>query len=402
MLSFEEALELIEASVQPAVATTVRLADSLGLALAAAIVSDSDSPPFDKALMDGFAVRASDLADPETCFEIVGELTAGQVPDRVVGTREAVRIMTGAPIPDGSDAVVRIEDAVVEGGQVRFAGDPVPAGRNVLRRGTAMRRGEAVIPAGRVLRAQELGLLAELGRASVPVIPRPSVALLATGDELVPVEQTPGPGQIRNSNETMLQGQLSQMGCDVDPLGIARDDAEVLGELIRKGLEHDVLCLSGGVSMGRLDLVPAALASCGVREVFHKVHLKPGKPIWYGVLDAEDGRRRHIFGLPGNPVSSMVCCELFVQTAVRRLSGRAPGRPVPAPAKLAAAYEQRSDRPTFLPARCEAGLEGRSVTPIGWKGSADLRSTVDANCMAYFPAGPQDYSAGEIVDIYTW
>jgi molybdopterin molybdotransferase len=154
--------------------------------------------------------------------------------------------------------------------------------------------------------------------------------------------------------------------------------------------------------MGTLDLVPATLANCGVREVFHKVQLKPGKPIWYGVLDAPDGRRRHIFGLPGNPVSSMVCCELFVRTAVRRLNGMTPARPVPVPARLAVSHTHRDDRPTFFPAHCETTIDGPRVTPLGWKGSADLRSTVEANGMAFFPAGPHDYAAGDVIDVYAW
>lgn len=402
MLTVDQALELIEASVRPAAPVSAPLHAARGLTLEADIVSDIDSPPFDKALMDGFAVRSGDVQGPADCLRIVGELTAGHVSDRVLAGGETVRIMTGAPIPSGADAVIRVEDAVVDGDSVRFPGGAVAAGKNVLHKGTAMRSGEVVIPAGRMLRAPELGLLAELGRACVSVIPSPSVALLATGDELVPVAQSPGAGQIRNSNETMLQAQLSRMGCDVAPLGIARDDATELAERIRKGLEHDVLCLSGGVSMGKLDLVPAALASCGVGEVFHKVYLKPGKPIWYGILDAEDGRRRHIFGLPGNPVSSMVCCELFVQTAVRLLSGRTPGRATPVPSKLAVAHTHRDERPTFLPARCEATVDGPLVSPIGWKGSADLRSTVEANCMAFFPAGVREYAAGDVVDVYSW
>jgi molybdopterin molybdotransferase len=310
--------------------------------------------------------------------------------------------MTGAPIPAGADSVIRIEDAMLDGDRVSFRIGTTEAGRNVLRRGAAMRCGDVVLPGGRTLRAQELGLLAELGKATVSVIPSPTVALLATGDELVPVDQSPGPGQIRNSNETMLQAQLARLGCTVSPLGIARDDAAVLTDRIRRGLECDVLCLSGGVSMGKLDLVPAALAACGVREVFHKVDLKPGKPVWYGVFDAPDGRPRHIFGLPGNPVSSMVCCELFVQTAVRRLRGQSPARPVPIPARLAVAHSHRDDRPTFVPAHVETVLDGPRVTPVGWKGSADLRSTVDANSMAFFPAGSHDYHPGDVVDVYPW
>ncbi len=401
MLTVEQALDLIEENVGPRPAQRLPLGDSLGLVLAEDIVSDSDSPPFDKALMDGFAIRSADLQQAEVCLKIVGELTAGQVPTHPVGSGQAMQIMTGAPIPDGADAVVRVEDATIDGDSVRLRGGPVKAGRSILRRGTAMRTGEVVVPAGRQLRAQELGLLAELGRSTISVIPRPTVALLATGDELVPVDQVPGPGQIRNSNETMLAAQVARAGCVAVPLGIARDDERILEQKIREGLECDILCLSGGVSMGKLDLVPATLARCGVREVFHKVHLKPGKPVWFGVYDGPDGRRRCIFGLPGNPVSSMVCCELFVLTAIRALSG-SPSRPVPVSARLVTAHSHHDDRPTFVPSHLEFTFDGPRVTPVGWKGSADLRSTVDANAMTLFPPGTKNYVIGDVVDVYPW
>lgn len=402
MLTVEHALERIESAVQSLPPVRQPLSLSLGLTLAENVISDSDSPPFAKALMDGFAVRSADVRGADTQLRIVGELTAGQVAKRPLGAGEALRIMTGTPIPDGADAVLRLEEAVVDGETVRFPTGAVAAGRNVMRQGATIRVGDVVVPAGRVLRAQELGLLAELGRATVSVIPQPRVALLATGDELVAVDQLPGPGQIRNSNETMLQAQLQRMGCAVVPLGIARDDEQVLEQRIRQGLEQDVLCLSGGVSMGKLDLVPSTLAQCGVREVLHKVQLKPGKPIWYGIYDAPDGRRRHIFGLPGNPVSSMVCCELFVQTAVRALAGRSPARPTPLQARLAVAHEHHDDRPTFIPSHLAMSVDGHRVTPIDWKGSADLRATVDANAMALFPAGDKSYAVGDVVEVYPW
>ena len=401
-LTVDEALDRIVAETRPLAAVARPLAEALGLVLAEDVISDSDSPPFDKSLMDGFAVRSSDVRGADTRLRIVGELTAGKVPDRPLSAGEALQIMTGAPIPRGADAVIRIEDAVVDGPDVRFTCGPVSSGKSILRQGESMRRGETVVPAGRQLRPQELGLLAELGRATIRVFPAPSVAVLATGDELVPVEQTPGPGQIRNSNETMLRAQLARSGCDVRPLGIARDNEQELEAAIRRGLECDILCLSGGVSMGKLDLVPGTLAKCGVREVLHKVHLKPGKPVWFGVYDPPDGQRRYIFGLPGNPVSSMVCCELFVQTAVRALSGRTPPRPGPVSARLAVPHSHRDDRPTFVPSFLTTTVNGPLVTPVAWKGSADLRATVDANALMFMPAGARDYAAGTVVDAYHW
>lgn len=263
--------------------------------------------------------------------------------------------------------------------------------------------GETVVSAGTRLLAPQLGLLGELGRGTVCVRSRPLVGVLATGDELVPVDERPGEGQIRNSNQTMLVAQVRQAGASGWPLGIARDKREHLKSKIAAGLKCDVLCLSGGVSAGKLDLVPSELQSAGVREVFHKVQIKPGKPVWFGVLDGgstADGRPRYVFGLPGNPVSSMVCFELFVRTALRRLMGINPAQPIMA--RLQVEHGARGDRPTYFPARLQWTDDGLAVRPVDWRGSFDLRATAEANAMILFPAGERTYAAGEMVPVYEW
>jgi molybdopterin molybdotransferase len=407
MLSVEAALDRIIEHVHPLVPVDVDLAAAQGLVLAQDIVSNVESPPFDKALMDGYAIRSADLDGDQVTLMVIDELTAGRVSGKKVGPREAIRIMTGAPIPDGADLVVRMEETqtLKQGGGVVVQTRHTAPGTNIIRRGTALQFGDLILKAGRQLRAQELGALAEVGRARFPTIPRPLVGVLATGDELVPVDQEPAPGQIRNTNETMLLAQVSRLGSARFPLGIARDDRQHLEKKVRAGLRCDVLCLSGGVSAGKLDLVPAVLDVCGVQEVFHKVEMKPGKPVWFGVLDqsrAADGKRHYIFGLPGNPVSSMVCFELFVRTAIHRLAGIEPARPVPVAARMAISHHHRDERPTYFPSRLEASQSGPQVTPVDWKGSSDLRSTVDANAMTFFPAGEREFAAGEIVDVYPW
>ena len=294
-------------------------------------------------------------------------------------------------------------------------------GKNILRQGESTRRGTRVVAAGRRLRAQEIGALAELGQAHVAVYPAPRVAVLATGDELVPVDQVPGPGQIRNSNESMLAAQIRQMGAVPVPLGVARDNTADLRERIELGLAHDVLLLSGGVSAGKLDLVPSVLAEAGVRQVFHKVLVKPGQPIWFGVREALDSRTRqssgghenpnsgefgdpqrgpcYVFGLPGNPVSSMVCCELFVRTAIRKLIGIEPAVPTPWRGRLTRDHFNAGSRPTYYPARWEWTEQGGSVEPVKWVGSADLSATVEANALAVFAEGDRNYSAGSMNDV---
>jgi molybdopterin molybdotransferase len=265
-----------------------------------------------------------------------------------------------------------------------------------------------VLPAGRVLRAQEIGALAESGRATVEVYRRPRVAVLATGDELVPASAQPGPGQIRNSNEPMLCAQIRQAGGEPVPLGIARDERQHLRERIEQGLACDLLLLSGGVSAGKLDLVPSELAAAGVRQVFHQIRMKPGKPLWFGVFDrptktgTTGADRCYVFGLPGNPVSSMVCCELFARAALRRLMGIEPAVAVPLQARLTEEHSMRGNRPTYHPARLEWQPTGPAVHAVDWIGSSDLRATVDANALVYFPPGDRVFRAGEMVDVYPW
>lgn len=406
MLSVEQAIAAILAEVEPRSPVDVELGDAIGLTLTADVVSDADSPPFDKSQMDGFAVRSADTGDSARSLQVVEEVTAGRVPQETVQPGTATRIMTGVRLPAGADAVVPIEQCdFTEGSDTVIVRCGVTSGTFVIPRGQSMSQGETVLRAGTRLFAPQLGLLAELGHAQVTVRPRPMVGVLATGDELVPIGQIPGEGQIRNSNQTMLTAQASQAGAAPQPLGIARDEREHLKSKISEGLECDVFCLSGGVSAGTRDLVPSELQAAGVREVFHKVEMKPGKPIWFGKLDAAraaDGRPRWIFGLPGNPVSSMVCFELFVRTAIRRLTGIAPATPQPIRAKLVAEHQTRGDRPTFSPARLKRTDTGAVVHPIDWQGSFDLRATADANAMIRFPAGERVYAIGEQVTVHQW
>ncbi|MBW3543617.1 MAG: molybdopterin molybdotransferase MoeA [Planctomycetes bacterium] len=411
MLSVDEALAAILEHVRRLPRADTSLNEALDLVLAEAVASEVDSPPFDKALMDGYAVRSGDIAaDGKAELRVVEELTAGRTPTRPVGRGEAVRIMTGAPLPDGADAVVRVEDTRFDEarGVVLVSTAGATPETNVLRRAAAMKAGDIVLPAGRRLRPQDIGTLAEMGRARVRVFPRPRVAVLATGDELVPVGESPGPGQIRNSNEPMLVAQIRRAGCEAVPLGIARDERTHLRERIEVGLECDVLLLSGGVSAGKLDLVPSELERAGVRPVFHKVHMKPGKPLWFGMradasdADASGSSQTVVFGLPGNPVSSLVCFELFARTALRRMAGDEPAAPTIVRARLAEDHLVRGDRPTYHPCELHWEASGPVIRPVRWLGSADLRATVDANAMVVLPPGEHHYRAGDVLDAIAW
>jgi molybdopterin molybdotransferase len=270
----------------------------------------------------------------------------------------------------------------------------------MMPRGKSMRRGDTVLSAGRELRAQELGALAEMGVAAVPVRRRPRVAILATGDELVCVAEKPGPGQIRNSNETMLIAQVRRAGGEPVPLGIARDNRPDLAAKIREGLQCDVLLLSGGVSAGKLDLVPSELDAAGVKEVFHKVNVKPGKPLWFGLCETMN--RCCVFGLPGNPVSSMVCFELFARPAIRRLMGIENPRPEPVFAQLLHPFTFRGDRHTYHPCQLEWTQNGLFARIGTWHGSADLRSTVDTQGLAVFQPEETVFQTGDRIAVIPW
>jgi molybdopterin molybdotransferase len=399
MLEIEQALNLVLQDVQPLAPHRLAIADCLSQVLAAPVVSDIDSPPHDKSIVDGYAVSAASVIDGATRLKVLEEVTAGAVPTRFVEPLTATRIMTGAPLPAGADAVVMVEQTETSGDDVIIRQSAVKPGQNIMRRAAAMSRGQTVLEAGKLIRPIEIGLLAEVGLASVTVFAPPRVAVLATGNELVEPQLVPGPGQIRNSNGPMLTALARQAGGQVTDLGIARDTEDDLRRQLSAGIEHDVLLISGGVSAGVLDLVPRVLQQIGVEQVFHKVNLKPGKPLWFGRKTNASGRRVLVFGLPGNPVSSLVCFELFARPAIQKLRGLEPTGLPQAVARLTREHSQRGDRPTFWPAVVNKEDRGLAVTPLAWQGSGDLRALAFANALAWFPPGERRYPAGDEIRV---
>jgi molybdopterin molybdotransferase len=408
MLTVAEAFHQLLVTVSSFGPSQIPLHEGLGLCLASDVFSSSDSPPFDKSLMDGFAIRSQDVAAGNAALRVIEVITAGTVPTKSVGPDEASQIMTGAPVPDGADAVIKIEETRRDGDSVLISTNSARSGANIIRRGTSVKAGDCVLRAGMILNGARIGALAELGLATVETRRRPRVAVLATGDELVPVEEAPGPGQIRNSNASMLAAQIEAAGAIAISLGIARDNRDDLRSKIATGLACDLLVLSGGVSAGTLDLVPSVLTELGVREVFHKVEMKPGKPIWFGEWtgtvspSTETPRLCHVFGLPGNPVSSLVCCELFVRTAIKRLMGIDPPMPQPVFARLEHDFSARADRPTYHPARLTWTRYGPEVSLVSWHGSSDLCGTVAANAMALLNGDARQYDVGDLLETFAW
>jgi molybdopterin molybdotransferase len=401
LLTVDEALEAVLQAVRPLPGTWEPLAQALRCVLAEDVLADIDLPPFDKAQVDGYAVRRADLTGQERWLRLGERISAGQTPTRGLAVGEAAVVMTGAPVPPGSDAVVMHERTRSGDGGVWVEEAEVRAGQNILARGREMRAGEVVLTRGTILKPAHLGVLASVGRTSVRVV-RPRVAIVPTGDELVEPERKPGPGQIRNSNAIMLQTMAIEEPAAAEVLPIAPDEPDPLRQVLARGLESDVLVITGGVSAGQRDLVPAALEQLGVRRIFHKVRLKPGKPLWFGTGPPRAAIGQPgplVFGLPGNPVSGLVGFLLFIKPALAALSGRPRALGV-AEARLVRGFRHRGDRPTYHPARLLTGSDPHGPAPIEtleWAGSADLRTVAAADGFAVFPAGDRDYDPGEIV-----
>jgi molybdopterin molybdotransferase len=394
MIPIHEALDLVEQQVAALAPRRVDLADAAGLVLAKDIASDTNSPPHDKAMMDGYAITGR---DPSPERRVIGVVAAGEVPHHAVTPGTTVKIMTGAPLPEGADAVVPWEQVETVGDDIiRLPIVAVESGTNVMRLGASMRSGQTVVPSGTLLRPIEIAIIAEAGHNRITAIPRPTVAVLPTGNELVSVGQATQPGHIRNSNGPLLCAATTAAGGVPRDLGIGPDNVDQLKRLVTDGLREDVRVVSGGVSAGDFDLVPRVLAESGVRNIFHKVALKPGKPLWFGVAEIGD-HRTLVFGLPGNPVSSFVCFLLFVRPALAALAGRGFAM-ASTTARLSAAQPPSGVRAGYLPARLSTGPEAM-VDLVSWQGSADLAALTQANCLAVFPAGTEPFEAGTPVEV---
>ena len=390
MIAPGEALAIVLRNTPRLEAVEVPLLEAVGACLAEPVASDLDLPPFDKSAMDGYAVRAGDVAETPAELAVIEELPAGVAPTKAVGPGQCAKIMTGAPVPAGADRVVMVEDTEPAGQRrVRIlAADP--GKRNICRRGEDVRQGQTVLDAGCVVRAAEVGLLASVGRDRVRIHRRPHVAVLGTGDELVPIAETPGPGRIRDSNSWSLTACCRLAGAQVERLGVAKDTEDDLRERIGAGLARDVLLVSGGVSMGEWDLVPKVFDEFGVTVHFAAVRMKPGKPT---VFATRAGRL--VFGLPGNPVSTLVAFRLFVWPALRKMMGHADPAPPPVQGTLTAALKARGSRTTFLPVRLSRKDRAWTIEPVTTHGSADLVSFTRADALAILEPGP--YEAGATV-----
>lgn len=392
LITIDEARRRVLEAVRPLPGEAVPLRAALGRVLAEQVESSVDVPPFDNSAMDGFAV----VAGPAAELELVGESRAGRPATAAVEAGKAVRISTGAALPSGADAVVPVERTEGGDGVVRVP-DTAP-GANVRRAGEDVRRGQPVLAAGTPLGPAELGVLASLGIAEAPCAPRPRVALVVTGDELVEPGTPLEPGEIWSSNEYALAALVERAGGVPAATARVRDTAEGTRAALAGALENaDVVCVSGGVSVGPHDHVKTELAALGVEQRFWGVRLKPGKPTWFGTLD-DGGRRVLVFGLPGNPVSAIVTFLLFAAPALRALQGADPGA-TRASAVLDAAVARNPGREQAVRCRLRAGDDGWHAEPTGPQGSHVLTSMLGARALALIPAGEGELAAGERVEI---
>ena len=397
MIDYEEARGLVLSAVKVLPAETVPLAEAPGRTLARDIKAREDIPPFTKATMDGYAVRAPDTRPAGTGgaveLEVTEDLPAGRFSRKPVGPGQAVRIMTGAPLPKGADAVVMVEDTAKRGARVEVRREVRP-GDNIGWAGEDLRKGDLVLERGAVIGPAETGMLAAAGLARVPVVRRPKLAVIATGDEIVEPGERKRPGQIRNSNGPALLALAGQAGAEAKYFGIARDRNSSLGVRIRRAKEADILVLTGGVSVGDYDLVKDELRAVGVRPVFWRVRIKPGKPVFFGRRG-----RQLVFGLPGNPTSAMVTFLLFVQPAVQRLLGREKPGPAGGRAVLTEDIVLKPGRTQFLRAVLDADGPTLKVAPYSDQRSGVLRSMVRSRVLIVVPADVSRLEKGRAVEI---
>jgi molybdopterin molybdotransferase len=399
VLSFEDARRAVEeqaSSIQPPATESVDLLAAAGRVLAEPIAADRDIPPFPRSTRDGYAVRSAELSQVPATLELVGEIKAGEKPEAIprnIASGQTVSIMTGAPVPADTDAVVMIEFTARHGSQIRID-RPVGSGENIVLRGAEARQGSLLLDRGLRLHEAAIALAASVGKSRVEVYKRPRVAVLTTGDEIVPIDADPGPTQIRNSNSYSLAVQIQQAGGEPMLLPIAPDEPQALRQLMEEGLKSDLLLLTGGVSMGRYDLVEQVLSELGAQFFFTGAQIQPGRPVVFGKCGtdtcgagtcgagapAREKASTYFFGLPGNPVSTMVTFELFAKPMLEALAGQSPRKLTFLHAKLRRDVHIKTGLRRFLPALLSGEFEHAEVELIGWQGSGDIAAITRANC----------------------
>ncbi len=391
MISLDKALKIVTKETPTLGSEYVRLGDAVGRVLAQPIAADSDMPPFDRSQMDGYAMQAKDVQRVPARLKIVGESAAGRGWHKKVRSGEAIRIMTGAPLAPGTDAIQKNE-LTREESDVVIINEPTDVGKYIVRKGSEIEKGEKLFSAGERINEKMIASLAAFGYANVKVSTRPKVAILGTGTEIVPVDQKPGRDQIRNSNSFMLRSLSLQAGASAKMLPQTGDDLGRLKARISKSIDTsaDILVITGGVSVGKYDLTKAALRELGAEIYFEKVRLRPGKPVVFARLNDTI-----IFGLPGNPVSSAVTFYLFVRKAILLMQRASDTDLANGTAVLTSAVKAAKERDTYLPATLDTDKNGRLLaTPLRWHGSSDFVGFAKADALIFIRRGEEISDGG--------
>jgi molybdopterin molybdotransferase len=383
----------------------VDLVWAAGRVLAEPVAADRDLPPFPRSTRDGYAVRSSDLSKLPGALEVIAEIKAGARLDEIppsIASGQVASIMTGAPVPDGADAVVMVEYTRPQGARVEVAKGVAP-GENIVPRGAEARAGAPLLERGLLLNEAAIALAASVGKSQLQVYQRPRIAVLTTGDEVVSVDATPGPTQIRNSNSYSLAAQIRRAGGEPVLLPVAPDEMQALRGLIAEGLKSDLLLMTGGVSMGRYDLVEQALSEMHTEFFFTGAKIQPGRPVVFGKCGAGAPAREkpftYFFGLPGNPVSTMVTFELFARPLLEALAGQSPRKRPFLHARLKKEIHVKTGLKRFLPAILSGEFEQSEVELVAWQGSGDIAAMARANCYVVIPSDREHIAAGEWVAV---
>jgi molybdopterin molybdotransferase len=395
MIDVKEAISLILGEAREFVSEEISIDDCYGRILAEEVHADRDYPPFNRSAMDGFALRHEDLSS-YTNFKIIEEVHAGSIAEKKIQKGTCIKIMTGAPVPEEADLVIKVEDARIESTKVSFKSTDLSPWTNISKKGEDIKQGEIILNKGQACTPNVISVLAVLGKARVRVFTLPKISIISTGNELVPPGSPVLPHQIRDSNSFALKGFLMDYHCKVHKHLLIKDDKESIQNALTSLMNSDILILSGGVSMGDADFVPEALEASKVSKLFHKVAIKPGKPIWFG----RSANKGVVFGLPGNPMSCQVAFKVFIEPYLRKCFSMGPS-PLPI-FRLSSDKKKKTKFDEYFPCKFSNGKESTELLPVQFNGSGDVLSTLQSDGLAIHPSGTDNLLKGDTVYFIPW
>jgi molybdopterin molybdotransferase len=399
MIDYNKALQLVLKEAGEIKIITKNILDATGYSIAEDISADRDYPPFNRVMMDGYAVIADDLNSRNNReLKQIDIVYAGENKNITVTPGCCIKVMTGAPLPDGADAVVKVENTTSSKNIIRFSNVKILSGQFIARQGTDSKKGNILVVKGNICNASILKILAAVGKEKIKVFSRPRISIIITGNEIIPISEKPKPAEIRDSNSYSIRSFLHEYNINPQYLKLVDDDRAKLTRAVLKGMRSDILILSGGVSMGDHDYIPEILTDCGVRRIFHKVKIKPGKPIWFG--RARDGPA--VFGLPGNPLSCLVTYKMLIEPYLRRCMCMRDIIPIFLP--LIQNRTKAGSRMVFFPCKISTDEDKKisGIIPIEHNGSGDIKASYGSDGLGCHPSERMKMEAGELVKFYPW